>query len=63
MEYQRREGAKEAKRKAEYERTKDWETFRKSEEWKRQKEEILRREREDRGSTPVRTKTPSVKKD
>ena len=59
MEYQRREGAKERERL----RQVPWETYKKSKEWADTKERILRQEREDRGSTPVRTKTPSVKKD
>ena len=59
MDYAAREGAKERERL----RQVPWENYKKSEEWKRKKEEILRKEREDRGSTPVRTKTPSVTKD
>ena len=59
MDYAAREAAKETERK----RKVPWENYKNSDEWKRKKEEILRNEREDRGSTPVRTKTPSVTKD
>ena len=59
MDYAAREGAKERERL----RQVPWENYKKSEEWKRKKEEILRKAREDRGSPPVRTKSPSVTKD
>ena len=59
MDYAAREGAKERERL----RQVPCENYNKSEEWKRKKEELLRKQREDRGSTPVRTKPPSVTKD
>tara|TARA_R100001530_G_scaffold127621_1_gene96896 strand:+ start:4786 stop:4974 length:189 start_codon:yes stop_codon:yes gene_type:complete len=59
MDYAAREGAKERERL----RQVPWENYKKSKEWADTKKKILQKEREDRGSTPVRTKTPSVTKD